>query len=168
MRSNKKIALLCAVTALSFASLTGCSSKEADKNSTSTPAPTAVTEEADTASALKDGTYTKTATEEDNGYTYTMDMVVEGGKITSINWDATDAEGNLKSQLSLDGKYVMTETGLTWAAQSEALANHVVETQSVDGLTVDSEGKTDVVAGVSIKIGGFVEYATALMEEAAQ
>ena len=41
----------------------------------------------------------------------------------------------------------MTDDGPTWKEQADALANYVLEKQSIDGLTVDENGKTDVVSG---------------------
>ena len=46
----------------------------------------------------------------------------------------------------------MTDDGLTWKEQADALANYVLANQSIEGLTIDENGKTDVVAGVSISI----------------
>lgn len=146
MRTNKKLLTLCTISAVSLFSLVGCSKEET--------------------AALKDGTYKKTATEAENGYTDTMSMTVKDGKISEITWDATDADGNKKSQLSLDGKYVMNPDGLTWAAQSEALSKHVIDKQSTSELKMDDQGKTDAVSGVSISIKGFVDFADALIAEA--
>ena len=146
MRTTKKLLTLCTISAVSLFSLVACSK--------------------DTTTSLKDGVYTKTAAEAENGYIHTMSMTVKDGKISEINWDGTDADGNKKSQLSLDGKYVMTPDGPTWAAQSEALSKHVIEKQSTSELKMDEQGKTDAVSGVSIKIKGFVDFADALIEEA--
>ncbi len=169
MKLNKY--LVC-TAALSMAVLTGCSNnKEAAATpaptpvQTETPAPT-VTPDTDVATTLNDGTYTKKAEAEENGYTYEMTMVVEGGKITSIKYDGIDAEGKSKAQLSLDGEYVMTEDGPTWSAQADSLAAFVIENQSTAGITMDDKGKTDAVTGVSISVNGFVEFVNALIEEA--
>lgn len=170
MRLNKKLATLCAISALSLASLTGCGEKEAETATPSTTAPTATVEATATPAAteeaktLKDGTYTKTATEAENGYFAEMKMVVKDGKITELTWDAKDEKGNLKSKLASDGKYVMTETGLTWDVQAKKLADFVLENQSVKDLTIDKDKKTDVIAGVSIKVNTFAEYAEELIE----
>ena len=45
-------------------------------------------------------------------------MTVKDGAITALTWDCVDKEGNEKSQLSMDGKYVMTEDGPKWHEQS--------------------------------------------------
>lgn len=176
MRTNKKLATLCAISALTLASLTGCGSNETDKTTASAPATTAAaataTPEATKAptteaAKLQDGTFTKTATEAHNGYFSEMKMVVKDGKITELTWDAKDEKGNKKSKLALEGKYVMTETGLTWDVQAKKLADYVIKNQSVKDLTTDKDGKTDVIAGVSISITDFIEYTTELMEKSA-
>lgn len=108
----------------------------------------------------QDGTYEAKAREADeNGYTGQVSMTVQDGKITEVNWDCVDAQGNKKSVLSEKGEYVMTEDGLTWAEQSEALAKAVIENQSLNFLTMDEQGKTDAVSGVSINISQFVDLA---------
>ncbi|MGC6178286.1 hypothetical protein V7D18_27400, partial [Lacrimispora sp. 38-1] len=64
-------------------------------------------------------------------------------------------DGTKKSQLSMDGKYVMTEKGLKWHEQAEAVVGYVLEHQSLEGL-VNEKGYTDSVSSVSINLMGFV------------
>ena len=118
--------------------------------------------------AFTDGTYeAKTAEADSNGFTDQVTMTVKDGKITEVNWDAVDAEGNKKSVLSENGQYVMTEDGPTWKEQAEALADAVIQNQSLDFLTTDNKGKTDAVSGVSIAVTGFISLAEQCMLEAA-
>ena len=116
------------------------------------------------AGTLHDGVYVAKADEADNGYLSEVTLVVEGGQITSVVWDAKDSKGQYKSYLSTAGKYVMTEDGLTWKEQADALAAYVIENHSIEGINLDENGKTDTVAGVSISIDRF----TSLVEEALQ
>ena len=117
---------------------------------------------------LQDGTYeAKAEGPDENGFTGQMSMTVKDGKITEVNWDCVDADGNLKSVLSENGEYVMTEDGPTWAEQSEALAKAVIENQSLNFLTMDEQGKTDAVSGVSINISEFVNLSEQCMRQAA-
>ena len=174
---NKKLVHATVVTALCLAVLTGCSSKNEDTASTPTPSqtatvqptaePTVAPSQDTTTVTLKDGTYTKKSEAPENDYTYEMKMTVEGGKITALTYEGYDKDGNSKTQLSLDGKYVMTEDGPTWAEQAQALAAYVVEHQSTEGIKMDADGKTDAVSGVSISVNGFVDFANALLKEAA-
>lgn len=105
---------------------------------------------------LIDGTYTQESPEYHNGYKGAVTMTVSGGKITALTYDCTDESGATKSQLSMDGQYVMTENGPKWHEQAQALADYVIANQSVDGITMNEEGKTDAVASVSISVGEFV------------
>ena len=117
---------------------------------------------------LKDGTYeAKAEAADNNGFTDVVTLTVKDGKITEINWEAVGADGSTKSVLSENGEYVMTEDGLTWKEQAEALAKAVVENQSLSFLNLDEQGKTDAVSGVSISIGGFTALAEKCLKEAA-
>ena len=117
---------------------------------------------------LKDGTYeAKAEAPDNNGFTDQVTMTVKDGKITEVNWEAVGEDGSKKSVLSENGEYVMTEDGLTWKEQAEALANALIENQSLDFLQVNEQGKTDAVSGVSISVGGFISLAEKCMNEAA-
>ena len=117
---------------------------------------------------LKDGTYeAKADAPDNNGFTDVVTVTVKDGKIAEVNWEAVGADGNTKSVLSENGEYVMTEDGLTWKEQAEALAKAVVENQSLSFLNLDEQGKTDAVSGVSISIGGFTALAEKCLKEAA-
>ncbi len=115
-----------------------------------------------------DGTYeAKADATDDNGFTEQVTMTVENGKITQMNWDSISEDGTKKSDLAKNGEYVMTEDGLNWAEQSQALTDAVIENQSLGFLTMDEQTKTDAVAGVSISVGSFEQLARQCMEEAA-
>ena len=115
-----------------------------------------------------DGTYeAKADAPDDNGFTEQVTMTVENGKITQMNWDSISEDGTKKSDLAKNGEYVMTEDGLNWAEQSQALTDAVIENQSLEFLTMDEQTKTDAVAGVSISVGSFEQLARQCMEEAA-
>ena len=117
---------------------------------------------------LKDGTYeAKAEAADNNGFIDQVTMTVADGKITEVNWEAVGEDGSKKSVLSENGEYVMTEDGLTWKEQAEALASALIENQSLDFLQVNEQGKTDAVSGVSISVGGFISLAEKCMNEAA-
>ena len=119
------------------------------------------------AMTLADGTYEAKAVEASNGYTDQVTITVADGKITEVNWEAVAEDGSLKSVLSENGEYVMTEDGLTWAEQSKALADALIENQSLSFLNPDAEGKTDAVSGVSISVNGFISLAQQCLDQAA-
>lgn len=103
-----------------------------------------------------DGVY-QAEGKESGGYRSKVTMVITNGEITEILWDSFDAAGNGKRELSIKGEYIMTEDGLIWADQADAVQNYVIEHQSLSGLETDNQGKTDVVSGVSISIAEFKE-----------
>ena len=108
------------------------------------------------ASGLQDGVYRVEAEEFADGFLYILTIKVENGAITSLVFDAMNEDGEYKSYLSSVGEYTMTEDGLTWKEQADALANYVLENQSIEGLTVDENGKTDAISGVSIGVDEFL------------
>ncbi len=111
--------------------------------------------------SLKDGTYTVKSTEEDaENYSYATVTIVDG-KITSVVWDEITG-GASKAELSATGQYVMKPI---WKTQSESLGAYVVENQTTDGIMNES-GYTDVVSGVSIYVGGFVDLTNQAIEQA--
>ena len=116
--------------------------------------------------SLKDGVY-NVESEEYEGYRDVLELTVTDGKIAGVVWDSVDAEGTGKRMLSEQGVYVMTEDGLTWKEQAEALAAAVISNQSVECLNLNEQGKTDAVSGVSIYVGGFVNVLTEALEQAA-
>ena len=116
---------------------------------------------------LADGTYQAAASEASNGYTDQVTITVADGKITEVNWEAVAEDGSLKSVMSENGEYVMTEDGPTWAEQSKALAEALIENQSLSFLNPDAEGKTDAVSGVSISVNGFISLAQQCIDQAA-
>ena len=124
-------------------------------------------------SKVSSGTYAKgTYTYEDgefdeSGYKDQVSVTIEDGVITQVSWDCVDADGNTKSQLCMDGEYIMTEDGLRWYEQAEAVADYVIQNQSVNGLT-DESGYTDAVASVSINLSGFVTGVEECLKQAAQ
>ena len=88
------------------------------------------------------------------GFWDIITVEVKNGEITRVNWDARDADGRKKSRLSVDGIYRMSQSGLAWHEQSQALGEYVVAHQSADGLSQD--GTADTVAGVTINILPFL------------
>lgn len=116
---------------------------------------------------FSDGTYVAKGEPDDTGFTDVVSVTVDDGKITAVTWDGVTEDGQSKAKLSETGEYTMTEEGLTWKEQAEALAAALVEKQALTALPVDDQGKTDAVSGVSISIGGFLNLAGECLREAA-
>lgn len=115
---------------------------------------------------LVDGSYTAEATEASNGFTGIVTMEVSSGNVSSLTYDAISEQGDSKSHLASIGEYVMTEDGLTWEEQAKLLADHVIENQSINTITMDEDGKTDAVSGVSIDVSEFIILTQECLEKA--
>ena len=111
---------------------------------------------------LADGTY-EAKGEPMDGYTDQVCMTLN----LNDNVESVGEDGSKKSVLSENGEYVMTEDGLTWKEQAEAMAAALVENQSLEFANLNEQGKTDAVSGVSISVGGFVNLAQQCMNQAA-
>lgn len=108
--------------------------------------------------AAADGNYSwKSEQADENGFCDAITMTVKDHKITELQWDAVNAEGTGKRQLSESGQYEMTENGPKWYEQADTLARYIIENQSGEGMLEDTGYASDAVSSVSIYAGGFLE-----------
>jgi len=120
----------------------------------------------------KDGVYT--AEQEDfdkqSGWKGTIEIVVEDGKIVSVDWNAVHKDGgDDKKTQSKNGAYGMVEKGgaqAEWHEQAEKVEAYLIETQNPAAIKYDNGGYTDAIAGVTIHVNDFVELATKALENA--
>lgn len=157
--------------------LAGCGNDK-NTNAAATTAPAAATEApaaeatASTAPAAEtgkyqDGTYYGTVdADPETGWQTFAILTVEGGKITKADWDAFNVKnaGDLKKKVSEDGKYGLVEKGgaqAEWHEQAAKAEAFLVEKQDPAALTVNAEGKTDAISGVSVHVSDFVGAAQA-------
>lgn len=117
---------------------------------------------------LKDGTYKAESARDEQGYANQAVMEVKDGKIASLVWDCVNEDGVTKRTQAENGEYIMTEDGLKWGEQSDALAKAVVEAQSLNAVPMDEQGKTDAVAGVSINVMGFTSMVEDCLAQAGE
>lgn len=113
----------------------------------------------------EDGAYSYLSDPDEKGFCESIELEVADHKITSLVWDAVNAEGTGKREMSSDGRYVMTEDGPAWYEQADALADYVVENQSEEGLLDESGYASDAIASVSIYSGGFLNAVKACLAE---
>lgn len=118
------------------------------------------------AAVYRDGVYEAVSEPAGNGYVSHVTVTIEGGAITNVVWDEEN-NGVWKSAQSENGEYVMVEGHPIWKEQAAAMGAYVVEHQSADGLNLNDAGKTDVVSGVSVSVGGFVTLVEEALAEAA-
>lgn len=119
-----------------------------------------------TEAVFKDGVYTAQGTPDADGNYGHVTVTVENGKVVSAVWDEVYG-GASKAELAANGQYVMVEGNPTWKDQSESLGAYVVENQTTDGI-MNETGYTDVVSGVSIYVGGFVDLANQAIAQASE
>ncbi len=137
--------------------LVGCSKDEGTAESTSNTTTPATISPAETA-ALKDGVYFAMENGYDNysGWKHAVTLVVEGGKITSIDWDGAHKDGGeSKKTRSLNGTYGMNGEAGTWAEQADKAVEYLLANYETKGTTTP-----DAVAGVSMKVAPLFELAT--------
>lgn len=120
------------------------------------------------AGTMKDGSYRAEQASYSDGYKNFVEITVQGGRITSVNWDAmkegSDATKKAESQA---GSYVMTEDGPLWHEQAKTMEDALIKAQDPASLTYYEEtGKTDAYAGVSVDVGVFVKLAKQAADQA--
>lgn len=120
----KKILLFGLVLTLVLTVVVGCTSDEAK---------------------YEDGTYTAEGEPDERGWKGLVEVVVEGGKITSVNYDEVSEDNELKSE---DEEYAASMKGASGISPAEAyeqLENALISRQDVDeidlvsGATASSE-----------------------------
>ncbi len=111
-------------------------------------------------SSFADGTYYAEADNYDGGYKDNLTITVENGMITHVLWDGeSESGGKSKRQASIDGEYVMTADGLMWHEQAQLLEARLREVQEPSKIVFGDDGKTDAIAGVSVRVNSFVALA---------
>ncbi len=124
--------------------LLACGTSQVDA---ATPAETV---SAASAAVLQDGVYFATEDEYSaySGWKYAVTLVVENGKIASVDWDGAHKKGGeSKKTQSLNGTYGMNGAEGTWAEQAEKTIAYFLGNYDSVGTMVP-----DAIAGVSMTI----------------
>lgn len=114
---------------------------------------------------LNDGMYyAQTLTADRSGYIDYVEMSIENGVITMVQWDAFNTDMNIKNrrESSLDGVYEVS--GLNWASQSYILCHALIDVQNPDLLAMKSDGTTDIIDGVTVNIRTFCNLCVECIE----
>lgn len=106
-------------------------------------------------SPYKDGVYSS-APGGGTGWQETLEITIEGGKVTKIDWDAVYENDSIpirKKQYSKSGLYGMLTAGAVgeWYDQALAAQQFVLQ-NGIDALNISAEGYTDAVAGCTISV----------------
>ncbi len=105
---------------------------------------------------LHDGVYYAQAENAaSDGYKDYCEIEVSGGRIVRVEWDAENELSHTRSQDSISGEYKVS--GNIWAEQSYRLCNRLVLVQDPVKLAMKSDGKTEIIDGVTIDISTFVQ-----------
>lgn len=116
-----------------------------------------------------DGVYYAEAADfdEKSGWKEIIAIRVEGGNLTSVNWNGLHRDGGLdKKTSSAAGKYGMVAKGgasAEWHEQAALAEQLLVETQDPAAIAVKDDGTTDAVSGVTIGVDSFVTLADAAL-----
>ena len=91
-----------------------------------------------------------------DGYVDYCEIEISGGRIVRVKWDADNEQSHTsRSQDSISGEYKVS--GNIWADQAYRLENHLILVQDPVKLAMKSDGKTEIVEGVTIDISTFVK-----------
>ena len=121
------------------------------------------------ATGWQDGTYRAEAAEADSGgFRDVVELTIQKGAVSSVNWDAVTGDGTSKKELSRSGQYVMSETGLAWHEQAQIMEQALLQTQSADALIYNTDtGTTDAYSGATIRVEPFIKLARQALQQAA-
>lgn len=87
---------------------------------------------------FKDGTFKAEGKPDERGWKGTIEITVEGGKITTVNYDEVNDKGAKKSEDTEYGKSMKSASGVTPSEAYEKLKTSLVETQDPDAVEVVS------------------------------
>lgn len=120
------------------------------------------------AGPYKDGGYTAEGEmDKESGWKSTVALTVADGNIVAVNFSGVNAAGDDKKQYSIDGKYGMKAGGASAEWHEEiALAEKYFLDNKGAAPTLDAEGKTDAISGVSIHVGEYFSLAEKALEGA--
>lgn len=120
------------------------------------------------AGPYKDGGYkAEGEMDAESGWKSTVALTVANGNIVAANFSGVNAAGDDKKQYSVDGKYGMKAGGASAEWHEEiALAEKYFLDNKGTAPTLDAEGKTDAISGVSINVGEYFTLAEKALEGA--
>lgn len=114
---------------------------------------------------LNDGTYyAQTLVKDNKDYIDYVEIDIKDGRIRRVKWDGInlDPTTGSRNQASLTGAYV--NSGENWATQSYNICHALIELQDVSRLAMKSDGKTEIIEGVTTDISAFVNLANECLE----
>jgi major membrane immunogen (membrane-anchored lipoprotein) len=122
-------------------------------------------------SQYEDGVYAAEMPEfEESGWKEVMEVTIEGGEITKVDWDAIYKDESIpirKKQYSKSGLYGMLQGPAQeeWYDQAVAAEQFVLE-NGVDALNLTADGHTDAVSGCTISVSAFEQLLRECLQQA--
>ena len=154
----KKSLATAAVLLSSVVVLTACGGGSKPTSSTTSSAKTTQAAKSTASGELKDGTYKLVSEADKRGWHVEFTIVVEGGKITSSDYDNLNKDGKRKSEDEAYEKQMKDKMGTGPAEYFKAYNIGLVEKQNPSDV--------EVVSGATQAHTSFVEYANKLIEAA--
>ncbi len=108
--------------------------------------------------SLKDGYYTAQASEYSHGWKEYITIMVKGGRIVSVEYNAENASGFIKSWDNAYMQNMLHSNGTYPNAYTRFYAGQLLEGQG--------EGKIDAMTGASSSHGSFEKLSAAVLEQA--
>ena len=139
----KKYFVLCLMLVVSLFVFTGCEKVETGN--------------------YKEGTYSGTYEDNYGGKAVATSVVYVGanGLIKSVFLDTVYEKNDvLTTKKALGDEYNMksaSEAGKEWYEQVNLIENKVIENQGIEFMTLNEDGKTDTIAGVTMKVNALYE-----------
>ena len=154
----KKSLATAAVLLSSVVVLTACGGGSKSTTSSTSSAKTTQAAKSTASGELKDGTYKLVSEADKRGWHVEFTIVVEGGKITSSDYDNLNKDGKRKSEDEAYEKQMKDKMGTGPAEYFKAYNIGLVEKQNPKDV--------EVVSGATQAHTSFVEYANKLIEAA--
>ena len=154
----KKSLATAAVLLSSVVVLTACGGGSKSTTSSTSSEKTTQATKSTASGELKDGTYKLVSEADKRGWHVEFTIVVEGGKITSSDYDNLNKDGKRKSEDEAYEKQMKDKMGTGPAEYFKAYNIGLVEKQNPSDV--------EVVSGATQAHTSFVEYANKLIEAA--
>ena len=116
---------------------------------------------------LQDGTYMeKLSNADSSGYKDFVQMVISGGRIVRVTWDAIQNDGGSnRAKASVNGEYVLPDNTVIWAAQAYAMQNKLIEVQDPKQIAIKADGTTVLIPDVTMNVNAFLRLSNKCIED---
>ncbi len=108
-------------------------------------------------SGMEDGVYYATGSVADNGWMMFLEMTVDGGEITDVEYDAYnmhDGDSRTKAERSEAGDYNLADGAVASLHEQYAvIEDYILEGNDVTEIEFDEEGNSDAISGATISYG---------------